>query len=66
MFWSGPNLFNLPYYDDERVKVQELLPIPGVLDVQIDNMAIQYMLGQMKLVIKRLKTKIFKSNCIRS
>ena len=36
-----------------------MVPIPSVLDFQVDYMAIQYMLGEMKDVRKQLRNLVF-------
>jgi hypothetical protein len=59
---SGDNALGLSYFNNSRVRENEMVPIPAVLDVQVDYMAIKYMLGQMLLVSKRLGQLIFPSN----
>jgi hypothetical protein len=58
---TGPNVLELPYFEDGRVFIGEGLPIPAVLDYQIDYLAIQHMFVCMKQVIRQLKKLIFKS-----
>lgn len=45
--------------DENRMKLNGMPPIPAHLDVQIDRMAIQYMLQQMVHIDTRLKKAIF-------
>jgi hypothetical protein len=59
MVMSGSNVLEVPYFHDDRVRVQDKVPVPAVLDYQLDYMAIQYMLKEMKRVVKRLKSLIF-------
>lgn len=56
---SGNNVLRLSYFEDSRVRENEMVPIPSVLDFQVDYMAIQYMLGQMTDVTKQLKKYFF-------
>ncbi|KAH8670610.1 hypothetical protein BGZ61DRAFT_537260 [Ilyonectria robusta] len=56
---GGPNVLELSYYDDSRIKNDDKVPIPAVLDYQVDYMAIQYMFQQMRLVVQRLKKLFF-------
>lgn len=60
----GTNTLLVPDFDDSPFHVNGQCPIPPTLDFQIDFMAIQYMLQQMKLTVKRLKILIFgKAKC---
>ncbi|KAK3347095.1 hypothetical protein B0T25DRAFT_553622 [Lasiosphaeria hispida] len=59
MVIAGPNTLELPYHGDTRFLVCGGIPVLGILDYQIDYLAISYMLGQMKLLTQRLKKLIF-------
>lgn len=59
MVISGNNSQKREQFDDSPFHVNGMPPVPPVLDCQIDWMAIQYMLKQMKLTVKRLKLLIF-------
>jgi hypothetical protein len=60
------DVLELPYAKDDNVKVQGKVPIPSVIDYQVDYMAIRYMRRQMELVVKRLKAAIFSTGNIRN
>lgn len=62
MFMIGPNVLDLPYFDDPRVCVGGKYPVLAVLDYQMDYLAIRYMLGQMKLIAGRLESLMFSEN----
>lgn len=59
MVMGGANVLEMPYYEDARVLINGRLPIPAVLDYQVDYLAIRYMLGCMKQSIHLLKKLIF-------
>jgi len=59
MVMTGPNVLEVPYFEDARLLMNGGLPIPAVLDYQIDYLAIRYMLQCMKQVIGLLKKLIF-------
>lgn len=52
---STPDILELPYGDDTKVKMDGRVPIPAVLDYRDDYMAIGYMHIQMREVIKGVK-----------
>lgn len=62
MFITGPNVLELPYFDDPRICVGGKYPVPAVLDYQVDYLAIHYMLGQMKRIVGRLESLMFSEN----
>lgn len=59
MVICGDNSLKPENFDDSPFYINGKCPVPPVLDYQIDFMAIQYMLKQMKLTVKRLKLLIF-------
>ncbi|GAB1317026.1 Zn(2)-C6 fungal-type domain-containing protein [Madurella fahalii] len=62
MVMTGANVLDLPYFGDDRLSVGGGLPIPAVLDYQVDYLAIRHMLDCMKQIVRRLKTLIFSQN----
>ena len=60
MYTSGGDILGLQYNADERIQIAGRVPIPSVMDYQIDCMAIQYMHRQMELAIHRLSNIVFK------
>ncbi|KAK0735347.1 hypothetical protein B0T21DRAFT_184667 [Apiosordaria backusii] len=62
MIMTGTNVLDLPYFGDSRFLLNGGFPVPGILDYQIDYLAIRYMLGQMELLVKQLKKLIFTKN----
>jgi hypothetical protein len=62
MVTSGPNLLELNYHENASVMINGMVPIPAVLDYQVDYITIQYMIKQMNATIKRLKYIIFYQN----
>jgi hypothetical protein len=62
MVITGPNVLEMPYSEDARFLINGGLPIPAVLDYQIDYLAIRCMLESMKQLIGLLKKLIFKQS----
>ncbi|KAK4171313.1 hypothetical protein QBC36DRAFT_350441 [Triangularia setosa] len=62
MIMTGANVLELPYFGDIRFLINGGYPVPGILDYQIDYLAIRYMLRQMELLVKQLKKLIFGKN----
>lgn len=56
---SGANSLELPYFEQNEVRLRGLVPIPAVLDYQIDYLCIRYMLAQMRDTADRLNEIIF-------
>ncbi|KAK4170968.1 hypothetical protein QBC36DRAFT_350679 [Triangularia setosa] len=62
MIMTGADVLELPYFGDSRFLINGGYPVPGILDYQIDYLAIRYMLGQMESLVKQLKKLIFGKN----
>lgn len=60
MSMGGPNILELSYFQD--LQVHDRVPIPAVLDYQLDYLAIRYMTEQMHMITKRLKHILFAKN----
>ncbi|KAH7019025.1 hypothetical protein EDB80DRAFT_699706 [Ilyonectria destructans] len=60
MSMGGPNILELSYFED--LQVHDRVPIPAVLDYQLDYLAIRYMTEQMHRITKRLKKILFAKN----
>ncbi|KAL6409292.1 Sat20 [Ilyonectria robusta] len=60
MSMGGHNILGLPYFQD--LQVHKRVPIPAVLDYQLDYLAIQCMTKQMHMITKRLKQILFIKN----
>lgn len=61
---GGHNVLELSYF--QHLQVYNRVPIPAVLDYQLDYLAIQCMTKQMKKITTRLKDILFVKNNFKS
>lgn len=56
----GPNVLDMDYFDNEDLKTQGQVPLPGVIDYQVDTLCINYMQAQMRDVLAWMNHTLFK------
>lgn len=55
----GNETLGIPRVEDKRFPIYNQIPVPSILDFQIDTLAIKLMFVSLKHIIKRLKSVFF-------
>jgi hypothetical protein len=58
----GPNVLNMPFFDDDRLKVQGELPVPAYISYQLDTCVISYLHAELAKMVNVLKLILYKAS----
>lgn len=61
----GPDTLEVPRVDNEKFQVHGRVPVPSVIDLQIDCVAIKHMARQLEVLIKMLKQKLYGKDTVK-